>query len=819
MKNNRMFKAIAFTMAALVFVTAVPYKVNAEKNIQETAAQDDGIMEWQNYSQYIYNTTNGLMSNEVSSVVQSDDGVVWIGTGAGLVGFDGSEFMEYGPFFHFDGVNDIIKTRAGGIWCATTTYGAAVYLGNRFQHFDDVSESVSNYATAIVQGADGRIYEGSLRGMLIIDPDAGYTRTELIGEDYFFTTSLAAGSDMVCGITIDGDVFFLSGDEEAGRIEHAVVGQASVEYADGYFIVGMADGSIGLISENNIDGGILYKLEAPIEGTAGAGSAVNNFYYEKDARLWVLSDGGIGYYILDNGIEDLKNSRFIQCTFDDFESGFTDMMMDYQGNYWISSSKRGVLLLRTSEFVDELSQLEYDMDSINSVYEKDGLLYAATDSGIAIVDTEKNVCVESDMTRLYEGKKITDMAYWNGALYTAVYGEGVYDEKGSCVYESTRVNRLEVIDDNLYILTASGCIILYNDGNVSELSEKDGLYNTYITGALVGMFGRKTAERMYLASEGAGIYVFKDGELEEIIDENSGLPSKNVNGFAEYKNGFFIATDNGIAYYDGRKLTELKKLPEVLDGKKCENLFIKDDSLYVVCSDAVCVIGLSELFEKGENGSEAAYQFYDSQSGFFGTVTDGGQAFMDESGRVFIPCGRKIYSYVKSDEQVDISSLKVMLQSVKESGRQVEVVQKGDNEYEVSLAKDAKDIDIFCSVFNFSNADPQVRYIMHGVDKQYTVMRLSELQHILYEELEGGSHIFWFELLGDETDEAGNAVAVQRIVLTINKEKTMLEKLWVKMLLLGAGFSILMYFVFKDRKTDKPEGGNYEGSYSKDKEK
>ena len=803
MKNNRMFKAIAFTLAALVFVTAVPYKVNAEKNIQETAAQDDGIMEWQNYSQYIYNTTNGLMSNEVSSVVQSDDGVVWIGTGAGLVGFDGSEFMEYGPFFHFDGVNDIIKTRAGGIWCATTTYGAAVYLGNRFQHFDDVSESVSNYATAIVQGADGRIYEGSLRGMLIIDPDAGYTRTELTGEDYFFTTSLAAGSDMVCGITIDGDVFFLSGDEEAGRIEHAVVGQASVEYADGYFIVGMADGSIGLISENNIDGGILYKLEAPIEGTAGAGSAVNNFYYEKDARLWVLSDGGIGYYLLDGGIAGLKNSEFVQCTFDEFESGFTDMMMDYQGNYWISSSKRGVLLLRTSEFVDELSQLEYDMDSINSAYEKDGLLYAAADSGIVIVDTEKNVCVESDMTRLYEGKKITDMAYWTGALYTAVYGEGVYDEEGSCVYEGTRVNRLEVIDDDLYILTASGCIILYSDGNVSELSEKDGLYNTHITGALAGMFGRKTEERLYLASEGAGIYVLKDGELEEIIDENSGLPSKNVNDFAEYKNGFFIATDNGIAYYDGRKLTELKKLPEVLDGKKCENLFIKDDSLYVVCSDAVCVIELSELFEKGETGSEAAYQFYDSQSGFFGTVTDGGQAFMDESGRVFIPCGRKIYSYVKSDEQVDISSLKVMLQSVKESGRQVEVVQKGDNEYEVSLAKDAKDIDIFCSVLNFSNADPQIRYIMFGVDTQYTVERLSGLEHIIYDELEGGTHTFLFELLGDEKDESGNAVAVQKIVLTVNKEKSLLEKLWVRMALLGAGFALLMYFVFKDRRKTK----------------
>mgnify|MGYP002649067118 FL=1 len=197
MKNNRIFKAIAFTIAAAVFTTAIPYRAYAAQSVQEDSAQDDGIMEWQNYSQYIYNTTNGLMSNEVNAIAQSDDGVVWIGTGGGLEGFDGNEFTEYGPFFHFDGVNDIIRTKAGGIWCATTTYGGAVYLGNRFQHFDDVSELVSNYATAIAQGADGRIYVGSLRSMLIINPDEGYTRTELAGEDYFFTTSLAAGKDVV----------------------------------------------------------------------------------------------------------------------------------------------------------------------------------------------------------------------------------------------------------------------------------------------------------------------------------------------------------------------------------------------------------------------------------------------------------------------------------------------------------------------------------------------------------------------------------------------------------------------------------------------
>ena len=35
--------------------------------------------------------------------------------------------------------------------------------------------------------------------------------------------------------------------------------------------------------------------------------------------------------------------------------------------------------------------------------------------------------------------------------------------------------------------------------------------------------------------------------------------------------------------------------------------------------------------------------------------------------------------------------------------------------------------------------------------------------------------------------------------LTINKEKNILERLWVRMVLLGAAFGILMYFVLKDR--------------------
>ena len=62
---------------------------------------------------------------------------------------------------------------------------------------------------------------------------------------------------------------------------------------------------------------------------------------------------------------------------------------------------------------------------------------------------------------------------------------------------------------------------------------------------IYGSFGRQTQEKLYIASHGAGIFVFADGKLEANIDENYGLPSKNVNDMAAYQEGFFVATDNG----------------------------------------------------------------------------------------------------------------------------------------------------------------------------------------------------------------------------------------------------------------------------------
>lgn len=791
------------------------------RNMRSFSGWEKSFPGWESFGQTIYNTTNGLMSNNVSSIAQTSDGVIWIGTDEGLSAFDGNEFVEYGGFFHFDGVNDMVRTKDGGVWFATATYGGAIYLGSRFQHFDNISELVSNNAVSIAESADGSIYVGTVRNMALINPAAGYTVTELAAPEYFYANSLAAGQDnIVGGTTVNGDIFFLKDGAKLCCFPESFDGRGCMFYAEGYYLVGTSKGEILVFDGKNPDAGavqrsklhrsFLPEADGTRRGEDGADAlpsgGINNFFYEDGQRLWVLAENSIGYYTMDGETPwdgNLDTLSFTRCSFDNFESGFTDMMTDYQGNYWISSSKRGLLLLAPSNFTDELSQILLDNDRVNAVMTDGGVMYAATDSGLIAVRQQDKAVLNDGRKGMLAGKRTVDMAFYKGELITAVYGEGVYAGGGYfdaafdggelLPIEAGRIRRLYTAEDSLYVLSDEGCFVWNGEQVTARYAQEEGLYNTKLTCALLGTFGRQNEERLYLGSEGAGIYVIANGQLEQCLDENSGLPSKNIHDMAAYENGFFIATDRGIGYYNGKKMTELKTLPEELSRKVCESLFIRGEKLYVICRDAVYSIDLENLFCR-ENGAVPKYECFDGNAGFFGTVTDGGRGFMDGNGRIYLPCTEKIYSFSDTSHEESADSYKLLLQSVQGDGRLVEISALQDGEYAVKLTKDIEKLDIFCSVLNFSNSDPYVRYILHGVDNDYTTLRSSELEHIIYEEPPGGSYTFWFELL-DQNQET-----MQRIVLTVDKEEAFFEKLWVRMAGLFAAFGVLMYFVFKDRK-------------------
>ena len=74
------------------------------------------------YSFTHYSITNGLSSNIISSVVQDDDGYLWIASANGLQRFDGKSFITFRASKNIkgglpdDNITGIYKDRKGKLW-------------------------------------------------------------------------------------------------------------------------------------------------------------------------------------------------------------------------------------------------------------------------------------------------------------------------------------------------------------------------------------------------------------------------------------------------------------------------------------------------------------------------------------------------------------------------------------------------------------------------------------------------------------------------------------------------------------------------------
>ena len=79
----------------------------------------------------------------------------------------------------------------------------------------------------------------------------------------------------------------------------------------------------------------------------------------------------------------------------------------------------------------------------------------------------------------------------------------------------------------------------------------------------------------------------------------------------------------------------------------------------MVCKTAFFIIELDNIFAGVDDNVTAAYEMYDENAGFFGELTESGSCFMQKStglGVLYLPCGKKIYSYIDTARGFDTSA-------------------------------------------------------------------------------------------------------------------------------------------------------------------
>ena len=65
-----------------------------------------------------------------------------------------------------------------------------------------------------------------------------------------------------------------------------------------------------------------------------------------DNKLWVLADDGVGYIN--------KNKKMKYVTGLEFNESMSDIIQDFEGNYWMTSYRKGLMLLSRSKFQHEI---------------------------------------------------------------------------------------------------------------------------------------------------------------------------------------------------------------------------------------------------------------------------------------------------------------------------------------------------------------------------------------------------------------------------------------------------------------------------------
>ena len=123
-----------------------------------------------NLSWITYDNTNGLVGNQVKSIDEDENGVIWIGTNQGVSYLDGNSWISYSsPDLHWSGVNATAFDSNGDKWFASPLGGVTHFDGTTFTVYDTSNGLLSQNVTALLIDNQDNKWIGTGSGMSVLN--------------------------------------------------------------------------------------------------------------------------------------------------------------------------------------------------------------------------------------------------------------------------------------------------------------------------------------------------------------------------------------------------------------------------------------------------------------------------------------------------------------------------------------------------------------------------------------------------------------------------------------------------------------------------
>ena len=758
-------------VAVLVFLTGIFH------TDMVFAANTSNLQDWIVYE---YNESNGLPTGEANTVLQTQDGYIWIGSYGGLIRYDGITFRNFSGegAIQSSSIRALLEDSQGRLWIGTNDVGVYRYENGVFTHFQyaDTQEflSVRDFA----EGSDGTIYVATTSGLAKV----GEEELLLVNEEVHGMTIYSMAVDrngVLWTCQDDGIAQLLDGDNLIYTFDSENMLDASVYCADV-----MQDGSLYLGTDENMIYSVEFLNEAYEDDSfslhkymIGERSTVNDITQDAEGNIWVAALNGTGY---------LDRNYHWQDVTTEHSTAANVITFDYEGNVWVASTSYGIIhyvdgLYYNANAVSGLSET-----AINTVAVSEDGYYLGTDTGLIILNTEF-LPVENELTELLEGERVrniicdSDGNIWIGTYYQ--HGLLLYEPDSGEVTAFTQEDGmsndqirmiLECSDGSIAVASQGGVTILRDHKIVRTYTEEDGLSYPIILCLCEGADGT-----LYAGSDGQGFYAIKDEEVTHYgFDE--GLSAGVILRMLPDQNGegLFISAGNSLYYWDFqsfRMFDNYEKSPgSIFD------MYLVNDDIWLMQSNGINVLNRNDLL----SGEDTLVNVIGVSYGLTGTLN--ANTWNAERDHTFYLCTDNGLSILNlADMQKEEIPLRAIVHQVTVDDQTYETPEQ------VTIDGQATRLTIHFAVLSYSGQDITVRYRLKGFDEEMHTIGNDQPMSASYTNLSGGDYEFLLEVLGEDGETVCTSYTIR-----IHKEYLLWEHAWFWVALGAVALLLIAWIVW-----------------------
>ena len=743
------YKKVSGIVVALL-VLCVPLRV-------ATAALHHTLDEF-GYLETVYDNSNGLDSSAANDVVQTRDGFVWIGTYNGLTRYDGSSFYQYPVSSGIYSVANLYVSNKDELYVGTNDSGIAMYKEGKFQFWQLKDGLSSNTIRDITENSKGLMFIGTTEGLSFKDRDNYITREgdTRLANKYIKELHPAPGN-RVCGLTQNGDMFVYQGRDlesffpaDTFSFGNVVAVEPDV-FSENQYWVGTTGDKVAQISIENGTVRVLKLLT--MEGR----HTVNDILLRADGILLIATENGVGYFDM------LDNFHVIDKM--QFNNSVDNIMVDYEGNMWFSSSRMGVAKLTSNSFRNLFAIAGISPRVVNSVLKHQGITYVATDRGLVTLKGDKPIATPiSELLKTTRTRHV--IVDSKGNLWIATYSKlGLlkynpetgamrgFTRREGLPHERSRVI-MESSDGSIYVGTRDGLALIRNDKVEKTFTTKNGLSNPQVLCLL------EHKGNIYVGTDGGGINLIRDDHIVYNLDQQDGLRAGVILRMATdpETGGMWISTGNSIAHFKDGELTTIANFPST---NNFDFIFTQNGEMLVTCNQGIYVTRSSKLLKDG------SYDYVLSQrDGLSGALTANSFNYIENNEKLYL-CLQNGLCQLNLDSLEQSSGLKKFcVPSINIDG----VDYPLDEDKPLHISSDATRITYKAYVLTNSLNNVILSSYLEGFDKKIEKVSRFDNKERTYTNLAGGTYKLHVGIYDQRTGKLS-----QEKVYTLIKEKKLSE--------------------------------------------